>query len=395
VNILVRGLFERARTRQRGIAASWDPATLTVASSSTLIQCLVENGLSAVDRMFSLGETYLEAETEYGEEEQRVQKQIADDRAATRRAIIAMETVTEGYVHSIDLFAAAVEKEIADAKAVASEIENRQLRLLEEGRTDLAEGRALAVIAETDGKILLETIERNFVELDIAKINVDVARGRVRAVMAELDVTRAELNIVKAEVEQAMTVVRAAELRANIAAIFAEIVTKELIKTTYAVTKAEIEAGFDFVRDRLDAVLTLSGIRETRERMRLRLEELMQGAVTENAVAKLVEDGIRWNATVADEYVASYDRDQTAGALRTEEDAKGDLYRVEQDLDAKQRGDGGWDLKEIEKRTWATELIEKAETALAEQRTLQTWTSVGIWEHLRREGGVKEGGPSW
>lgn len=386
MNVLMVELYERARRRQHGLALPWAPSEVATLTPETIIDCLVENGISVVDRLFTLNETYMRAEVEYEQEDQRVQRLIIDEKAATRRAILALETATEAFAQAIEEYAAEIDRHIQDARRIAADIENRQLRILETARTELAEDKAEAQIREYDGRILLETIERSFVELEIARIELDVQRGYVRQLLAEIDVTRAELQIVKSEIEQAMVQVRAADIRATIATIFAEILTKELIKTRYEVTRAEIEAGFAFIQERLLAMLELSGIRRAREIFQRTIEETFQVALGEGKEIEKAEDRLRRTATLAEERVLAHEKDVTETGLIEEETKKGQLYDAEKDAVANPV-DGSLrdDLNEMEVRTDITKAIERAEKAVTKQRWLTSYTDAYIEEYLRKE----------
>ena len=375
-------LYERAQDRQRGFCSPWDPELLLTGVPDSREVSLIENPISTIERIFGLQEAYLAAETEYGYHEIDVHTTIEDEKATTKRAIMALQIATEQFIQAIEKYAADIDRQIMNAKIFAAEIENQQLLLLETGRTDLAEERAIIQVKETQARIILETIERNFVELDILKINLEVARGYVRKLLAELDVTRAELEIVKSLIEQAMATVREAEIKANIANIFADILTKQLIKTEYDVTKAEIVAGFAFIQERLTSLLELSGLKRAQEDLRTSIEEAIQRGISEQTVLEIREDTLRKHTVEADKRVLEYDEQKTLEGLALEETSKTTLADLEKT--AAETG-GGEDKTEIEKRTWAIELTEAAETALAKKRWMYSDDASFIHEHLGKE----------
>lgn len=383
----VSELYERARARQSGIGYSWSVADVAK-DPDTLVRCLIENPISVIERLFALNEKYLKADAEYSAYEIEVTKRIADERAAMRRDVVALQIATEDMDHAIEVYAEWVAKKVQEARAYAAQIENAQRLILETASTELAEDRAIAAIAEVDARIILEAVERSFVEVEIARTNLEVAQARVRVILANINVTEAQLETTRALVEQAMTQVKEMDLRARIATSFADTVVRQLVKTNYEVTKAEIEAGFTFIEERLAAVLELAGLRETQENIRATLEAAFQVGVSDEQTLQMREELLRKSDVEVDERVLDYDKEKTEEGLIAEDGSLTTLAELEKtgaEVEmANQIEESGSTLGG---RSWAqTEILDPAEIAVTRQRTINTWANTFLHEWIRKEG---------
>jgi multidrug resistance efflux pump len=158
-----------------------------------------------------------------------------------------------------------VQARIMLAKEYAAEVEREQIAL-QRDRAKMDIKKEEAHLAEVKSRIMLEYYERAQVEVDIAKAQLQVAQANVRAVMAEIAAEEAMLKAVQAELEVAMVDAERATLIADIAGIFADIVVRGLAKIKLAVETAEIEAGFEFIQQKLDDLLVIHKIRGTSKR---------------------------------------------------------------------------------------------------------------------------------
>ena len=200
---------------------------------------------------------------------------IARAKYETKMQVLAYKVAGEEALLAAKRYDVLVQARIMLAKEYAAEVEREQIAL-QRDRAKMDIKKEEAHLAEVKSRIMLEYYERAQVEVDIAKAQLQVAQANVRAVMAEIAAEEAMLKAVQAELEVAMVDAERATLIADIAGIFADIVVRGLAKIKLAVETAEIEAGFEFIQQKLDDLLAIWGDKIAIEELRAQDEALLK-----------------------------------------------------------------------------------------------------------------------
>jgi hypothetical protein len=196
---------------------------------------------------------------------------IADAKAATGRAKIAIERAADEYVLAAKIYDAKVKGLIMGAKEYAALVEQEQLAV-EEAKSGLAIDKEALRLKKVKADTYLQTIEQAQVEADIAKAQVEVAKAHVRAALAGIQAGEAEIKLIEAQTQVFIAEAEKATLQADVASIFAEIMTKQLSATKLAVGKAEIAAGYNYIQSKLDDALAQMDTKELIEAIRTESE---------------------------------------------------------------------------------------------------------------------------
>jgi len=276
------------RTRQRN-ALTWlsldyggvmAPLVDMEADLDAMAAPSIENYLAISDEAWDIKEDQRDQSVELSQAEVDQDRLIAEAKAATGRAKIAIERAADEYVLAAKVYDAKVKGLIMGAKEYAALVEQEQLAV-EESRTGLAIDKEALRLKKVTADIYLEEIARAQVEADIAKAQVEVAKAHVRAAMAGIEAGEAEIKLIQAQTEVYVAEADKATLQADVASIFAEIMTKQLSTTKLAVGKAEIAAGYNYIQSKLDDALA-----------QMETKELIEAIRTESEVARTTETNL-------------------------------------------------------------------------------------------------------
>ena len=273
------------RTRERN-ALTWlsldyggimAPLVRMEADLDALAAPSIENFLAISDETWGIKEDQRDKTVELSQAEVDQDRLIAEAKAATGRAKIAIERAADEYVLAAKIYDAKVKGLIMGAKEYAALVEQEQLAV-EESRTGLAIDKEALRLKKVKADTYLEEIARAQVEADIAKAQVEVAKAHVRAALAGIQAGEAEIKLIEAQTQVFIAEAEKATLQADVASIFAEIMTKQLSATKLAVGRAEIAAGYNYIQSKLDDALAQYETKELIEAMR-----------TESEVARKIE----------------------------------------------------------------------------------------------------------
>lgn len=243
---------------------------------------------------------------------------IAKEKFETQIKALAYKKAGEEALLAAKRYDVAVQSFIMSAKEFAAEVERDQIAL-QRDRAKMDIRKEQAHLEETKAKILLEYTERAQVEVDIAKAKLQVAQANVRAVMAEIEAREAELKAIQAELEIAMTQAEKATLVADIAMIYADIIVRGLAKIKLAVETAEIEAGFEFIEQKLSDLLAIWDTKTETEKMRLTYEALLRQEVVEQTAAQKQLEELKKTQQKADIEVFFFEKDKVDGSDEIQE----------------------------------------------------------------------------
>jgi hypothetical protein len=267
------------RTRQRNIltrlSLDYGGIMAPLAAMETDLDFIaapgIENYIVISDETWGIKEDQRDKAVELSQAEVDQDRLIAEAKAATGRAKIAIERAADEYVLAAKIYDAKVKGLIMGAKEYAALVEQEQLAV-EKAKSGLAVDKEALHLIEVKAKIYLQTIEQAQVEADIAKSQVEVAKAHVRAAMAGIEAGRAEIELIDAQTQVYVMEAEKATLQADVASIFAEIMTKKLSETKLGVGRAEITAGYGYIQSKLDDALVLYGTRALIEEIRTEAE---------------------------------------------------------------------------------------------------------------------------
>lgn len=245
------------------------------------------------------------------------ERDIANAKAVTQRTIIALQTVTNNYLIVVDKYIKDVQALLTDAKEYALAIQGKEvaLGLL---RAEIAEEKADVKIAEFDMRIDLETINRKFVEIDVLKAELGVAKANVRLIMTQIEIDEAELREIQARVDIAMMAVEKVTLEADIALIFADISTRQLTKTRYDVENAEIQATYTWISDKLQSILGILKVRQSQLTEKIKHQNTLKTNETSLHNAQKDNIDIQREEAQSDASVQDHKESATNGILSSE-----------------------------------------------------------------------------
>jgi hypothetical protein len=235
----------------------------------------IENFMAISDEAWGIKETQRDRTVELSQAEVDQDRLIAEAKAATGRAKIAIERAADEYVLAAKIYDAKVKGLIMGAKEYAALVEEEQLAV-EEDRAGLAIDKEALRLKKVKADIYLETIAQAQVEADLAKAQVEVAKAHVRAAMAGIEAGEAEIKLIAAQTEVFIAEAQKAELQADVANIYAEIMTKKLSETKLGVGRAEIAAGYLYIQSKLDDALVLYGTRALIETIKTEAETALK-----------------------------------------------------------------------------------------------------------------------
>lgn len=268
-----------ARTRERN-ALTWltlgyggimAPLVTIETDLDSIARSSIENFMAISDEAWGIKETQRDRTVELSQAEVDQDILLADAKAATGRAKIAIERAADEYALAAKIYDARVKGLIMGAKEYAALVERDQLAN-EESQAGLAVDKEALRLTKIQADIYLENIQQAQVEADLAKAQVEVAKAHVRAAMSGIEAGRAEIELIEAEVQKYMAEADKATLQSDVAMIWAEIITKKLSEIKLGVGRAEIAAGFTYIQSKLDDALALYDTRGLIEAIRTEAE---------------------------------------------------------------------------------------------------------------------------
>lgn len=288
------------RTRQRNMAIrglfDWGGILLPLAEKQQLMNELsessVENYIVISEETWAIKEHQRDRTIDISQAEIDQDRQIAEAKAATGRMKLAIQRTTDEYVLSAKIRDAVVKGLIMAAKEYAGMVEQEQLAV-EADRAALAVTKEEVRQDEINARIYYEEIQRAQVEADLAKAQVEVAKAHVRVALAGIEAGQAEIEVVEAGIQKFMSEAEKNELRANVAMIYAEIMTKKLSEIRLQVGQEEIENGFTFIQSRLDDILALFDVRKDTEAIRQFTEEELLKELGLTHIAEKYKEDVR------------------------------------------------------------------------------------------------------
>jgi hypothetical protein len=311
-------LKERTLSRNAGLWQNWDVAGIAVGLAgledlvNRVSRDMVRMPLAIIDEAAQFQAEQRDKLYQLDLEEVETHRFIAKEKYETQLQVLAYKVAGEEALLAAKRYDVAVQSFIMAAKEYAAEVEREQIAL-QRDRAQMDIQKEEAHLEEVKSKIQLEYVERAQVEVDIAKAKLQVAQANVRAVMAGIEAEEAELKVVQAELEVAMIQAEKATLIADIAHIFADIVVRGLAKIKLAVETAEIEAGFEFIQQKLDDLLAIWGDKIAIENLRASYEELYRQEVEEQTEAAKELEDLKKTQQRAETEVFFFEKDKVDG----------------------------------------------------------------------------------
>jgi hypothetical protein len=323
----------------------------------TLASPCIENFMAISDEAWGIKEQQRDRTVELSQAEVEQDRAIADAKAATGRAKIAIERTADEYTLAVKVYDARVKSLIMGAKEYAALAECEQLAN-EESRAGLAVDKEGLRRAKVQAEIFLETIQQAQVQADFARAQVDVAKAHVRVAMAGIEAGKAEVDLIEAQTQKYVAEAEKATLHADVAMIWAEIVTKKLSEIKLDIGQKEIAAGFTYIQTKLDDMLALYDLRRLLEEIRTEAETELQGEISLSMVADKAQEDLRETEVDNARVAFTYEEDQTA--LNIQQDA---AQREAHVLARNRLSDQRLlhSMRRDEKQSWAQELINMAQ----------------------------------
>lgn len=308
-----------------------NPADSEETISNELNVTNITNVINIVDDDIRIKEEQLNDSVELSKAKLDNQLDLTNDKIETARSILAIKDATNEYTLSSDRYVSSVKDLIADARDYAFTIEKKNipLGLL---NAEIAEEKADARVKELDAEILLEGMNKKKVEIDILKTQLDVARADVKIIMSEVAISEANLNIAESKIQLAMVDIERVTLLSDIAMIYADISTKKLTETRYNVESSEIEADYERISKRLDAMLEILDLKQESLIERIDMQKGLLVDVESIYAAQRIKEGIKIDIANADQELQEHIESKTWRAVGSENSAKGSEYSAKASL---------------------------------------------------------------
>jgi len=353
------------RTRERHVSLltplDWGglmtPLADQQAAENLLAGAGVENAMAICDETMDIKESQRDKSVELEQFGINQDRQIADAKATTGRAKIAIQQATDAYTLSAQVYDAKVKALIMGVREYAAQVELEQLTV-EEARGALAVAKEELHLDQVNAQIYYEVINKAQVEADLAKAQVEVAKANVRALLADIAAGEADIRLVTAEIEQYMAQADKATLQADVASIYAQIMVKQLSQVKLDVGQAEINSGFKYIASRLADMLAVWDERTLIQTLKTELENALATEVNLTLAAEKAQEDLRETETVNAREVQDYTKTQTEANIEAETALRQAQVTARNALaDARMSSETQRDAK----RTWAEALINVAQ----------------------------------
>jgi hypothetical protein len=146
----------------------------------TLAMPIIESFIDISDELYTIKEYQRNRTTQMSQEEITQDQLIADLKAATGRAKIAIQHETSVYLLAVQVYDAKVKSNLMAVKEYAALVERVALAA-ERDMAGLAIDKEALHLYKTEAQIYEEYINQAQVEADIAKAQVEVAKANGRA----------------------------------------------------------------------------------------------------------------------------------------------------------------------------------------------------------------------
>lgn len=284
----------------------------------------IENHMAISDEAWGIKESHRDQTIELSQAEVDQDVYLADQKAATGRAKIAIERAADEYTLAARVYDAKVKGLIMAAKEYAALVEVEQLAN-EEAKVNLAIDKEALHLLEVQTKTYLQTIEQAQVEADIAKAKVDVAKAHVRAALAGIEAGEAEIKLIAAQTEVYVAEADKATLQADVANIYADVLVKGLTETKYQVSKEELTRGFAYIQSHLDDMLSLWDTREAINTIQIESGADLEAEIGLKLLVDKVQEDLRETEIDNARDVFVYEQERTNINLGQERSLQSDL----------------------------------------------------------------------
>jgi hypothetical protein len=355
-------LRERSRERSQSVFVPCElggilsPVAGRHAALTILSQSGVENSMAIVDAAMDIKEYQRDKTHELEQFGINQDRQIADEKAATERRKLAIKRVSEDLQFAVLQRDAAVKALLMDVKQYAAEVEIEQLDV-ERQRVGVAIAKEGLRLKQANAGIFLEYINKKMVEVDIAKHRVEAAKANVRAVIAGIEAGEAEIKLLNAQIEVYMQEADKAGLQADVATIYAQIMSKELSQVKLDVNRAEIEAGFSYIATKLSDMAAIYGVKNIVEQIKGDLERALLNELAYYADAERYAEYQKLDEQMGHKRVLDYTEAVTMDSIGAEAVVKGRVWAAKDDLALTRLQNS---MRADDMHTWATKLIAAA-----------------------------------
>jgi hypothetical protein len=367
-------LDKRTRARNNlvwnttNIAGVFDSILPFASERDILASALIESYIDVSGEEFIVKEGQRDKTHQVSMDEVDQSRVIADMKAVTERAKLAIHHTTTLYTLAVQEYESRAKARLMDVKEYAALVERVALAAAR-SEAGLAVDKEALRLVKIEAEIFKEYLARAMVEADIAKGKVDVAKANVRAVEADISAGEAEIKLIQAQTKQYMVVAEKATLQADVAMVLAEIMTKQLSAIKLDVGKAEIAAGFGYIQTKLDDMLALYDIRVMVEQLKADAETAMLGENRLLVAAEEAYESLKQRDIDIDLEVMEYNRAQTTQNLAQEQALKEISVAIRKSLSDYKRMVA--EQKDA-KATWAQELLSVAQKYVHKNSTRVT-----------------------
>lgn len=316
----------------------------------------MEGYLASIDADYEVKEAERDRGTELAQAEIDQEMRLALEKYETDRRRLAIRMAAEEYFLAAKRYEAQVRALIMSAREYAAAMEREQAQV-EKLKAELAVEKEHLRVKDLTAQVFLQAVERAMVEADVAKMRLQAVKARVDVVEAEVAAKRAEVALIEAEVKEAMAEAERADLLADVASIFAQVLVKQLASVKLDVETKEIEHGFRYIQAKLDDMLRLWDIRETRMELREEAEKRLLEELLEHAEEEKRSQNLRLMAALNDREALEYEIQETNEAIEKEK-----LLRAR--LDAVKLGNMDQkhliEMRSMRKSVWAEKILNVA-----------------------------------
>lgn len=233
------------------------------------------------------------------------ERRLAYEKIVAQRQVLAFKTAGDLLMVAAREYDAEIARLIMAARQVAEEMGRSKVTVAEQ-RALMDEKKQVAKLAETNAAISVELLNQQQVQVDIAKARLDAAKAVVKVLTAETEVQQTQLRVVQSGLDLVLTEVESATLLADIAGIYADIVTRGLAAIKYEVERAEIEQASQAVAQKLADMLAIWSRRTELEQIRTQYESLFQiQNQMQHEHAKTAEDLAQYNQDLQESVFAA------------------------------------------------------------------------------------------
>jgi hypothetical protein len=355
-------LVQRSRQRSAVLwtALDWggimEPLTAEQTGLLLLNQATGENFLALSDDRWDLKESQRDRSFELDQAEISQDRRLADEKVALGSAQLAIKQATDDYVLAVRLYDSKAKALLQAAREYAAQVELEQLGV-ERDRAELAVEKEALHLQEINARIYFEAIQRAQVEAEIARNQLEVAKAHIRVIMSGIEAGKAEVALIEAEVKEAEVLADKATLQADVAMIFAEIITKKLSSIRLDVGQKEIAQGFAIIQSKLADMQQFWDTRLLVEQIKEEGEKQVLDELNQNLTAEKAQEDLRFQETEKDREVFDYDVQQTDDKLGDEKELRAKLVNARWNL-ANARMN--YTLAEKNEGTWAETLVNAA-----------------------------------